>query len=69
MKQREQLESDEILTDYKDVITANDLMKILILNKNKVYNLLATKKIPSIRIDNQYRILKQDVINYLKNRL
>ncbi|MBR2588661.1 MAG: helix-turn-helix domain-containing protein [Bacilli bacterium] len=69
MKQREQLESDEILTDYKDVITANDLMKILILNKNKVYNLLATKTIPSIRIDNQYRILKQDVINYLKNRL
>lgn len=55
----------ELLNDYKDVLTFNELRKVLRIGKSKTYQLLRDGTIKSIRIGTKYRIPKPDVINYL----
>lgn len=57
----------DILQEYKDVLTFSELKSILKIGKNQTYSLLQNNIIPSIRIGRDYRILKVDLINYLKN--
>ena len=53
--------------NYPDVLTFEDVCKMLSLSRNTVYQLLHTKKIKCRKIGRVYRILKASVIEYLEN--
>lgn len=57
-----------ILDSYADVLTVNDVMNILHIGRNKAYELLRSKVIPSIRIGKKYVIPKNLMIDFLSNR-
>lgn len=63
-----ELEAQEILKDYTDVLTFKELKSILKVGKNKCYELLNQNVIPSLRIGNAYRIPKTNVIKFLENQ-
>lgn len=56
-----------ILDSYADVLTVNDVMNILHIGRNKAYELLRSKVIPSIRIGKKYVIPKNLMIEFLSN--
>jgi len=62
-----EIKETEILQEFQDVLNFKELKAILRKGKNKTYSLLQDNIIPSKRIGRDYRILKTDVINYLKN--
>lgn len=62
-----EIKETEILEKFDDVLTFKELKSILKKGRNKTYNLLQSGEIPSTRIGRDYRILKVNVINYLKN--
>lgn len=55
----------EMFSDYEDVVTVDDVMKMLHIGKNSVYDLLKNHRIESIRVGNRYVIPKKSVINFL----
>lgn len=57
-----------ILDSYADVLTVNDVMNILHIGRNKAYELLRSRVIPSIRIGKKYVIPKNLMIEFLSNR-
>ena len=57
-----------ILDCYSDVLTVNDVMNILHIGRNKAYELLRSKVIPSIRIGKKYVIPKNLMIEFLSNQ-
>lgn len=57
-----------ILDSYSDVLTVNDVMNILHIGRNKAYELLRSKVIPSIRIGKKYVIPKNLMIEFLSNQ-
>lgn len=57
-----------ILDSYADVLTVNDVMNILHIGRNKAYELLRSKTIPSIRIGKKYVIPKNLMIEFISNR-
>ena len=60
-------EYSEIFAEYDDILTIDDLAKMLKIGKNKAYRLLNRGEIKSIRIGKIYRIPKENVIEYLRN--
>ena len=50
----------EMFSDYEDVVTVDDVMKMLHIGKNSVYDLLKNH-----RIESRYVIPKKSVINFL----
>lgn len=57
-----------ILDSYADVLTVNDIMNILHIGRNKAYELLRSKVIPSIRIGKKYVIPKNLMIEFLSKQ-
>lgn len=55
------------LENYPDVLTPNDVIKILNIGRNKMYELLNDGTIKSIRIGRKHRIPKKILIEYLEN--
>ena len=55
------------LKNYPDVLTPDDVIKILNIGRNKVYELLKNGTIKSIRIGRKHRIPKKILIEYLEN--
>ena len=53
--------------DMPDVLTPQNIMKILNLGKNTTYDLLQTGAIKSVRIGNQYRVPQKYVYDFLFN--
>ena len=56
-----------MLESYSDVLTAEDLMVILLIGRSKVYELLRENTIPNLRIGKKYIIPKQLMIDFLIN--
>lgn len=54
-----------MLEQYPDVLVAKDLKAILPFGYNKIYKLLNTQTIKSVRVGKQYLIPKADFIKYL----
>ncbi len=54
-----------MFTNYPDVLTPNQLKDFLNIGKNRVYKMLQTGEIESIRIGKQYRIPKRCIKTYL----
>ena len=54
-----------ILDGYNDVLTPDEVQKILHTGRNTVYDYLAEGKIRSIRIGGKYRIPKLYLVEFL----
>ena len=59
------LNTQNIFTDFKDVVKVKDLKKMLGIGRNTAYELIATNKIKSIKSGNLILIPKQNVIDFL----
>lgn len=51
--------------DYPDVLTAKEVIEILGLGKNMVYELLNSGKLHGVRIGRNWRITKQALSTFL----
>ena len=56
-----------MLEKYPDVLTPDDVIEILNIGRNKVYEMLNNGTIKSIRIGSKHRIPKKILIEYLEN--
>ena len=55
-----------MLEDYPDVLTTREVMEILDITKNLLYELIHTKQLPAYRIGKKkWRINKNSLIGYL----
>lgn len=59
--------SKYILSDFGDVLTVEDLSKILQIGRNKAYSLLKDGKIQSFRIGKIHKIPKNSLVLFLEN--
>ena len=56
---------NNILSEYPDVLTPEDVMHFLSIGRNTVYNILKTGELSSVKVGKQYRIPKKFMIQYL----
>ncbi len=54
-----------MLEEYKDVLTTNDIAKILSTSLQTVRNLIKSKQIKAFKVGRGYRITKKDLISYI----
>ena len=59
------LNIQNIFTNFKDVVKVKDLQKMLGIGRKTAYELIATNKIKSIKSGNLILIPKQNVIDFL----
>ena len=55
--------------EYADILRIKDVQQMLNIGRNKVYELLKSGEIKSIRIGNKYIIPKKSVIDFVTNKL
>ena len=54
-----------LLNNYPDILSVDDLQKILRIGRSAAYKLLKENRIKKLRIGNRYIIPKKSVINFL----
>ena len=59
------LTTQNIFTNFKDVVKVKDLQKMLGIGRNLAYELISTNQIKSIKSVNLILIPKQNVIDFL----
>lgn len=57
--------SKEIFSEYSDIVTVDEVMKMLRLGKNTVYKLLKDNEIMNVKVGARYIIPKQSVIEFV----
>lgn len=57
-----------MFNEYPDIITVEQLQKILNIGRNTAYKLLQDNKIRSVRIGKVHKIPKLNVIEYLHKK-
>ena len=57
--------SNEMFADYDDIVSINDIMKMLHIGRSNVYKLLREKEIKCVRVGVKYIIPKKSVIEFL----
>ena len=57
--------SSEIFSEYSDIVTVDEVMKMLRLGKNTVYKLLKDDKITNVKVGARYVIPQQSVIEFV----
>lgn len=57
--------SKEIFSEYSDIVTIDEVMKMLRLGKNTVYKLLKDDEIMNVKVGARYIIPKQSVIEFV----
>ena len=50
-----------------DILTVKDVSDFLCIGRNTTYDLVSSGELKSIRIKNQIRVLKSDLIEYVEN--
>lgn len=55
-----------IFSEYDDIVSVDDVMKMLHIGRSNVYKLLREKEIKSIRIGVKYIIPKKSIIEFLE---
>lgn len=53
--------------NYDDILTVDDLIEILKVQRKTIYELLKTEKIKNIKIGREYRITKKALQEYVQN--
>lgn len=59
-------ERQEMFTNYPDVVTPEQLQKMLGIGRTKAYNLLKTRAIKSKKVGTKYKIPKINVIKFME---
>ena len=57
-----------MLNNTKDILTLKDLQKLLHIGKNTALRLVQSGEIEAFRVGNQWRILRESVISYIKRQ-
>ena len=57
--------SNELFRDFNDVVTIEDIMKMLHLGRTTVYELLKNGVIYSVKNRKKYIVPKQSIINFI----
>lgn len=57
---------NNILKEYPDILTVEDMSKALGISTKTGYKLLKNKKISSMKIGRSYRITKVNLLSFLK---
>lgn len=57
--------NNEMFADYDDIVSINDIMKMLHIGRSNVYKLLREKEIRCVRVGVKYIIPKKSVIEFL----
>ena len=55
-----------MLNNTKDVLTLKDLQELLHIGKNTALRLVQSSEIEAFRVGNQWRILKESVVKYIR---
>ena len=64
------IESREMFAEYDDIVSIEDVMKMLHIGRSNVYKLLREKEIKHIRIVVKYIIPKKSIVEYIeKNQI
>lgn len=56
---------EDLYAKYPDIVTPDDIMKMLRIGRNAAYALLRSNTIPSFRVGKRYKVTKQSVIEYI----
>lgn len=59
-------ENVDMFSEYEDIVSVDDVMKMLHIGRSNVYKLLREKEIKSIRIGVKYIIPKRSIIEFLE---
>ena len=59
------MKKERYLDNYPDVLTPEEAMKVLCIGRNKIYKLLQSGSIKSIKIGKQYRIPKKFIQTFI----
>ena len=59
-------QTKELFKDYNDVVTIEEIMKMLHIGRSSVYELLKNGKLYSVKIGKKYIVPKQSVINFIQ---
>lgn len=60
------IESREMFAEYDDIVSIEDVMKMLHIGRSNVYKLLREKEIKHIRIGVKYIIPKKSIVEYIE---
>ena len=60
------IEYKDVFTEYPDVVSVDDLTKMLHIGKNKAYELVSSNTIQNIRMGRKYIIPKFRVLEFLE---
>ena len=55
----------EMFAEYSDIVTVDEVMKMLRLGKNTVYSLLKSEQIKTLKVGARYIIPKTSVIEFV----
>ncbi len=58
-------EQSRFINDYPDVLMPEEVMAILGIGKNKIYKLLQSGELQSLKIGKSYRIPKSYLLDYI----
>ena len=62
---KEEFVNTHLFSEYGDIVSVEDVMKMLHIGRTAVYNLLKTKAIRTVKVGRKYIISKQSVIDFL----
>lgn len=69
-KQNNTTENKEMFSEYGDIVSIDDVMKMLHIGRSNVYKLLREKEIRYVRIGVKYIIPKKSIIEFIeKNQI
>lgn len=58
-----------MFSEYSEIITIEELMELLMVGKNVAYSMLKSGEIKGFKIGKKWKIPKQSVEAYIKQRL
>ena len=59
-------EEERMFNEYEDIMTVEDVMEVLHVGKNRVYELLSEQKLSGFRMGRPWKIPKESVIEYVR---
>lgn len=57
-----------MLNNTKDILTLKELQKLLHIGKNTALRMVQNGEIEAFRVGKQWRIVREDIIRYLKRQ-
>lgn len=58
-----------MLNNTKDILTLKELQELLHIGKNTALRLVQSGEIEAFRVGNQWRILRESIISYIKKQM